>query len=299
MIEVTSCVICEGVIRKVKGALVAPFLAKRIWNRKPFCVDLVECKVCGFMFYNPRPDDEELQRQYKGYRSQEYLEMRHFFEPWYTTKFNLSLASDQHYATRRGHLSSIFRKHTSDRQINRILDYGGDHGNLILGLFENAELFLYDISGARAAKGVIPVSDPGLCKADLIINSNVLEHVGFPRVLVDQILTATPQGGLAFIEVPAEVSLGPKRIFRRIAQIAIMSIKRPELMTQLLHRSALYMMREHINYFTEGCLTTLLRCCGSTVVASGSYPLVAPVGNDCAVWCLVQNGKSIQPGTAQ
>jgi hypothetical protein len=43
MIEITSCAVCDGPIRHVKRALVAPFLAKRIWNRKPFSLDLVRC----------------------------------------------------------------------------------------------------------------------------------------------------------------------------------------------------------------------------------------------------------------
>jgi len=63
MIEITSCAVCDGPIRHVKRALVAPFLAKRIWNRKPFSLDLVRCQACGFMFYNPRLDDAELQRK--------------------------------------------------------------------------------------------------------------------------------------------------------------------------------------------------------------------------------------------
>jgi len=93
MIEVAHCVICNGAIAKVKRALVAPFLAARIWNRKPFCVELVRCKGCGFLFYNPRPDDEELQRLYSDYRKDEYLRMRHASEPWYTAQFNEDLAS--------------------------------------------------------------------------------------------------------------------------------------------------------------------------------------------------------------
>ncbi len=77
MIEASLCVICEGAIIQLKRALVAPFLAKRIWNRTPFCVSLVKCETCGFMFYNPRLDDDELRRLYGSYRSEEYQKMRH------------------------------------------------------------------------------------------------------------------------------------------------------------------------------------------------------------------------------
>ncbi len=286
MIEVSQCVICDGPIRQLKRALVAPFLARRIWNRAPFCVDLVKCESCGFMFYNPRLEDEDLQREYRGYRSEEYLKMRHSFEPWYTAKFNASLAGEAHYVTRRAKLAPIFRRHLGPRKIDRVLDYGGDHGDLVLGLFEGAELFLYDISGATALPGVTPISDPTSCKADLIINSNVLEHVGFPRIEVDQILKAAPGGGLIFLEVPCEAALGMKRIVRRIAQIGLMSLAKPSLVLHIMRPATLYMMHEHINYFTEHALTTLVQRCGATVIDSGTYPLISPAGNEDVAWVL-------------
>jgi hypothetical protein len=178
MIEVSSCVICEGTIRELKRALVAPFVAKRIWNRAPFCVGLVQCDACGFMFYNPRPDEAELQREYDNYRSTEYLRLRHSFEPWYTATFNEGLGSAAHYQVRRAKLTPILRENLSSRKINRVLDYGGDHGSLVIGIFDSAQLFLYDISGAAADPGVTPTSDPAGCKADLIVNSTFLSMWG-------------------------------------------------------------------------------------------------------------------------
>src|ERR1035438_10317459 len=105
MTTVTECVICGGAIRTRRQALVAPFLAKRIWGRKPFQVKLVECQTCGFLFYNPRMNPEEEGRLYANYRSQEYLKMRHDAEPWYTPKFNASLAAPALYDSRRKTLS--------------------------------------------------------------------------------------------------------------------------------------------------------------------------------------------------
>jgi len=51
MIEVSKCVICEGAIVQLKRPG-RSLLAERIWNRTPFCVGLVQCESCGFMFYN-------------------------------------------------------------------------------------------------------------------------------------------------------------------------------------------------------------------------------------------------------
>jgi len=286
MIEASQCVICEGVIVQLKRALVAPFLATRIWNRTPFCVNLVKCGACGFMFYNPRLDDDELRRLYSNYRTPEYQQMRHASEPWYTPKFNTDLASPSSYEIRRAKVEPILREHVGPRKINRILDYGGDRGDLVAGLFSGAEAFVYDISGIPAAAGVTSTNDPAGCKADLIINSNVLEHVGFPRLLVSEILKAAPKGGLVFLEVPCELVFGMTRVSRRLAQIGVMALAHPTLARSIIRPASLYMMHEHINYFTERSLTSLMRSCGGSVIASGSYSSTGRAGKAEMGWCM-------------
>jgi hypothetical protein len=286
MVEVTQCVICDGAIHRLKRAMVAPFLARRIWNRTPFCVDLVRCEACGFMFYNPRLDDADLRLLYGNYRSPEYQQMRHASEPWYTTKFNSDLASPTHYEIRRAKLAPILRQYIGDRKIGRVLDYGGDRGDLVVGLLDGAERFVYDISGIPAAAGVTATLDPAACKADLIINSNVLEHVGFPRLLVNEILQAAPEGGLVYLEVPCEFPFGMTRIARRLAQIGVIALTRPATARFIVHPASLYMMHEHINYYTEQSLTTLMRSCGGTVIAAGSYPMASRAGKADMAWCL-------------
>jgi Methyltransferase domain len=286
MIEVAACVICGGEIRRLKRALVAPFLATRIWNRPPFCVDLVQCNACSFLFYNPRLDAAEEGRLYAGYRSEEYRRMRHASEPWYSVKFNADLASPGSYEIRRREVGAILRQHLGPRKIERVLDYGGDHGDLVRELLENATAFVYDISGMPAADGVTPISDPAGCEADLVINSNVLEHVGFPRRLMEEILQATPAGGLIFLEVPCESPFRLSRLGRRVAQIGIMAVTRPALARSVARPAALYMMHEHINYFTEHSLTTLMRVSGCAVVAAGRYLFDGRAGKGDLAWCL-------------
>ncbi len=286
MIEVSGCVVCDGEIRKRSTALVAPFLAKRIWNRSPFCVALVQCQACGFMFYNPRLDDPEAARLYGGYRSEEYQQMRHAAEPWYTPAFNAGLASQAAYDRRRPVLAAILRQHLGERKIRRVLDYGGDHGDLVCGLVDGAEAFVYDISGVSAVDGVTATSDPVECKADLIINSNVFEHASFPRLLLEGIVKATPPGGTVFLEVPRESPFGSARIFRRVAQVGIVVLTRPALARHVLRPASLYLMHEHINYFSEQSLTTLMRSGGCEVIGSGSYQMAGESKDSIMIWCL-------------
>lgn len=267
-------------------------MAKWTWNRTPFCVNLVECEACGFMFYNPRLDDDDLRRHYSGYRSDEYWRMRHASEPWYTKKFNSDLASARSYEIRRAKLAPILRKTIGQRPIARILDYGGDRGDLVAGLLDGVEPFVYDISGAAPAKGVIATSNPVGCNADLIINSNVLEHIGFPRTMVSEIFKAAPEDGLVFIEVPCELPFGFSRLARRIAQIGIVALLRPSLARFIVRPASLYMMHEHINYFTEHSLSVLVRSCGGMVIDAGSYPYSSSVGSAEMGWCLASKPRS-------
>lgn len=288
MVEVSKCVICEGGIRHLKRALVAPFVAKRTWNRDPFCVDLVRCEACGFMFYNPRLDDDDLQHLYKGYRSEEFRKMRFETEPWYTKSFNNDLASPESYEIRRTVLAPVLKQHLGERKIKRILEYGGDRGDLAAGLIDGAAAFSYDISGTEVAPGVTATKDPASCEADLILNSNVLEHVGFPRVLVNEILQSAPAGGLIFLEVPVEYPFGFYRIARRIAQTCIMTVLRPATIPHVLRPAVLYMMHMHINYFSEHTLNLLTEKCGGKVIASGVYPYGSRAGKADMAWCLAE-----------
>lgn len=285
MIEVSICVVCDGPLRRLKQALVAPFLAQRIWNIPPFTVDLVRCDRCTFAFYNPRLDDADLRRLYANYRLEEYLRMRHASEPWYTAKFNFDLASPESYQKRRATLAPLLKEHLGDRSIRRVLDHGGDRGDLVAGLLEDAAAFVYDISGIPAAPGVMAVSDPATCNPDLIINSNVLEHVGYPREIVRSLLEVT-DGGLVFLEVPVEFPTGIARITRRTAQIGLMALLHPSLARFILRPASLYMMHEHINFFTERSLTALVSECGGKTIASGTYVSSGRGGTADMAWCL-------------
>jgi len=238
------------------------------------------------MFYNPRLDAAEEGRLYTSYRSEEYQRARQDSEIWYTKAFNAELASPSSYELRRRTLGALIRPHMGEREIRRVLDYGGDQGDLVNGLFDGAEAFVYDISGIPAAEGVTSTRDPSECRADLIINSNVLEHVGFPRLLVRDMINALPAGSLVFLEVPFESPFGLARIARRATQIGIMALIRPTLARSVVRPASLFMMHEHINYFTEQSLTTLMLSSDSDVVAAGRYFVDETASKGEMVWCL-------------
>jgi Methyltransferase domain len=286
LIEVRECVICEGGIRRLRRALVAPFLAERIWKRSPFCVDLVGCESCGFMFYNPRLEASEERRLYADYRLGEYQRMRQASEPWYTKRFNAGLASESSYEYRRGLLRGILREHLRGRKVERVLDYGGDRGDLVSGLVDGAAAYVYDISGIAPAKGVTATRDPAGTRADLIVNSNVLEHVGFPRQIVADMVKMAPSGGLIFVEVPSESPFGAMRMMRRVAQIGWMAARRPSLARFVARPASLYLMHEHINFYGPRALGALMRKCGCSMVAQGTYEIGGKLLGGVMAWYL-------------
>jgi hypothetical protein len=238
----------------------------------------VGCDACGFRFYNPRLEPDEEARLYADYRSPEYWQMRHDSEPWYTVKLNTSLGSPASYEARRTQLQSILGRQIKCDQIRRVLDYGGDRGDLVRGLVSGAEAFVYDISGVPPVDGVKAVTNPAECAPDLIVNSNVLEHVGFPQQLVKQMLQVAPVGGMIFLEVPVENPFGFGRLARRTTQIGLVGLLRPRLAPQVVRPATLYMMHEHVNYFTEESLSKLMQTASCTVMAAGR-------SGDMA-WCL-------------
>jgi hypothetical protein len=116
----------------------------------------------------------------------------------------------------------------------------------VVGLLDGPETFVYDISGVPPAAGVTATAAPAECKADLIVNNKVLEHVGFLRLLMRDILPAAREGGLVFLEVSCESPFGSTRIFSRSAQIGIMALTHPSLAEFIVRPATLFMMHENL-----------------------------------------------------
>lgn len=111
----------------------------------------------------------------RGTVSMRYQRMRQSCEPWYTPAFNAKLSSPQSLAVRREKLAPILSAHVAGIDKPRILDFGGDQGQLIQDLIPNAAGYTYDISDVEPLKGIERFRDLSECRArtfDLIICSN-------------------------------------------------------------------------------------------------------------------------------
>jgi hypothetical protein len=93
-----------------------------------------------------------------------------------------------------------------------------------------------------------------------------------------QILQVAPPGALIFVEVPCENPFGFRHLAKRTIQTGLMGLLRPGLALQVVRPATLYMMHEHVNYFTEESLSKLMQADRCSVIAAGRYDQMA--------WCL-------------
>ncbi len=291
MESVGECVVCGAGISTSRKAAIAPFLARRIWNREAFRVELVECRDCGFKFFNPRLTREEEVRLYAGYRDGQYQQERHSFEPWYTEAFNRGLSGPEAWRKRKGRLAQILGQPLSGFDIRRVLDFGGATGELVADLMPHAEPYVYDISGLQPVSRVTKLSSLSECRAhrfDLIVCSNVLEHVSFPRRVLRQIDEIASPGTLIFIEVPCESPFHWRSRAKRIAQATVLAFVRPKLAWSLLRLHTLNLMHEHVNYFSFRSLERLIRLSNWCGIGAGMYRVSDFPTADEMAWSLVR-----------
>jgi hypothetical protein len=265
--------------------MVAPFLAHRIWNREPFAATLEHCRDCEFSFFNPRMEPHEEARLYAGYRDPEYVTERHRFEPWYTPKFNSKVESPKFVGRRK----ELIRRVLIDEvgPVRSIVDFGGARGEVVHDLIPGATAYTYDISHVKPLPGVTACEDLADCRArnaELLLCSNVLEHVGFPQQHLEQMAQACGPDTRVWIEVPLEEPGGRKIRIMRIAQWGVLAITRPRIALQLLRPGLTNLFHEHVNYFTEKSLRALLERRGWQVSRLGTYLLTGYFGRGLMLW---------------
>jgi hypothetical protein len=136
-----------------------------------------------------------------------------------------------------------------------ILDWGGDTG--VNTPFENQRQYLaiYDPSNKPLQQGDILSSNQASTDPyDLIVLSEVLEHIPFPEQTIREIRPYMSSQTLLYIETPFEKL---QREWDGSSSLA----------TQKKH------WHEHINFFTQESLHLLFENCGLTIVAEQTLSL--------------------------
>jgi hypothetical protein len=256
-----SCICCLSSNLRRTPAVLMPFLAKRIFNHDPVEItadwglrdlrqgmayslcNTIECADCGAIFLDYRFSDKELSRLYKGYRGTEYNALRTEFEPAYA-------ATASHYHCRAAYLEAV--ESALSRYLPsqpRVLDWGGDSGINSPFRFLAGKLHVYDISGVEVCAEVTKVSrEECLANAyDLIVCSQVLEHVSYPVRVLQEITSLLRPETILYLEVPLE------EVFRTTGECTARG-------------SAKRHWHEHINFFSPTSLEALAQTCGLQIL---------------------------------
>jgi hypothetical protein len=255
------CICCDGDRLRKSPAVLMPFVAKRVFDWEPVEItpdwgmqtlnlgmayplcNSLQCEDCGALFLDIRFGDVEMDRLYSGYRAADYTVQRDRFEPGYATR-NTTLMERAAYLPL---VEAMIEPHLS-RPLH-ILDWGGDTG-LNTPFRDGADsVSVYDISGLPMAEGVTAVDRAGLAAApfNLVVCSNVLEHVPTPAALLAEITSVMRPETLMYLEVPLEAYVVENAGVENLA-------------ARKKH------WHEHINFFTEAALRALIGRCGLRIV---------------------------------
>lgn len=258
MKQANECPCCGEVNFKKTSAILMPFLSKRIFGYDYVCIDeswnlynfentkaitlchSLQCNNCEFLFCDLRFDDEEMSNLYNDYRGESYVQLRDFYEPGYRIK-NEIINQGINYKSKIESFLSNF----GDYSI--ILDWGGDDG-INTPVFSAKDLYIYDISNKEVLPNftLLQKQDLKNYSYDLIVCSNVLEHVSYPRELLQDIRNYMSKDTVLYIEIPCEKLIMKKEIIDKN------EIKRH--------------WHEHINFYSENSIKELLKACNLNIL---------------------------------
>jgi SAM-dependent methyltransferase len=272
-----------------RPAVMAPFIASYVFGREPWPTSLLECRACGFRFFEGRFSPDEEARLYAGYRGERYFRERHRFEWWYSRRANDGLGQDPgEIAFRKRRMAAALAAVPGTQAIRSVLDYGGDRGQFIPdGLGERR--YVLDLSGTEPVEGVAALrsaGDLGGGSVDLVLCCNLLEHSPQPAALLAAAKGLLGPGGWLYVEVPLErYGLGfvPRggwyrryaaALARHPACLAWVDLYSTafRLKAGLVPPLGILKAHEHLNFFHPPSLAKLLEASGFAVAHCGPSP---------------------------
>lgn len=262
---VETCVTCESGDIEASPAIWMPFISHRAMDLPPLTIDSstgltnipdgiayalcksMLCRRCGHLFVDYRFSESEMTRLYTDYRGDIYAKIRGSYEPGYA-EMNQTLCNGISYLAQveeflRGLLP------TSDLAV---LDWGGDTGINTPFADRRSLLHIFDPSAKDAdVADAVTFSDipDERIDYDLIVLSNVLEHIPFPSDTLKAVRPFMGPQTVLYVEVPLE----------RLQQ----SAQGPPYTGANLKKH----WHEHINFFTAESMGRLLDSCGFAVSA--------------------------------
>jgi len=309
----SHCPCCMSQSFKEQSSVISPFIQEYVLEfrlQSPIC-SLLLCQTCGFSFFKERFSQEEADKLYSEYRSENYFNIRHKHEPWYTKEIN-NLAGDSTEIRKLlfdnfvGERSNLFRLDGS------VLDYGGDKGQYISALFKDSRKYVFDLSEHQPVPNVIKIQQSSLLQQqqfDFIYFCHTLEHLSDPYCSLIDLKEILTDGGYLYIEVPSEFPKFVYHLNNSIYRHYLKWLTRNSLcfkfvdLVSLLFRLKLnwpippfgfIKLHEHINFFTPESLTTILHRAGYEVIDIVEINYKFTSGRNRMIQCLTRISKSAQ-----
>lgn len=241
---------------------------------------LVTCEECSFVFSNIRPSQEELDKVYSGY----------------SRDFGRTEATLQKMRE-----TAVWLKNLSNAK--RVIDVGcGDGG--YLSIFKNLGCQVYGTEfDSRTEEicrnkgitmlqgGIMPLLDEfeGQEKFDLVIFTEVIEHINNPLDVIENISRLLRKGGLMYITTPNFASLERRVLGPQWGMIAYpehISFYSPKTIDLILRKCGyekVFLRTENISVFR------IIQFLNRRKVAAGSTARFDPEGVAAAAQSAVQN----------
>jgi SAM-dependent methyltransferase len=272
---VNSCILCKSTKIDIFPSIISPFIAERIWNSKLHRTSLLKCNKCGFIFHNPRLDEDEEKVLYDNYRGEEYLKQRIKHEQTYSKELNELIGKNPiEIENRKLNLSKILNANLDINKIRNVLDFGGDKGQHIINEFKNIDKYVFDLSRVPTLGDIKTITDiyDSENKFDLITCCHVLEHVSSPIEVLEQIKSFSHEDTIFYLEVPLDnpfiVQLGSSKSIIHYVVRKIMFMK-PIFLKFVcnIKSNEDIIMHEHVNFFSTYSMEMLLDREGFTLIS--------------------------------
>lgn len=274
-----NCVCCYSVNLIRSSSFLMPFIAHRIFNWKPFLIkkewkinsvqqggmvysscNTLLCLECNLIFLDIRFDNEELNRLYRNYRDKSYEQLRSKYEPGYKSINKIQNSPINYINKVETFLSPLLKSN-----IINILDYGGGNGNNTPFKSKNKKniIHIYDVSKQKTCdKRIKIINKKNLLKNyNLIILSNVIEHLSYPAIVICKLKKLMNKDSILYIEVPLEKIV--KKIWKQKKNDKYI----------LAFRKKKY-WHEHVNFYSKKSLIKLLDNNGFKIVKMHILPVL-------------------------
>ncbi len=208
MEKVDKCIICNNTALTTLKGNILPFLKDRMFNNWDIESNFLYCPNCHVCFSEIRPSNDEASRYYQNYMKEEYLNHRKKIEGETINEYEDFLRKDaiKGDILKRKFIGELLERNIDISNIKNVLDFGGGTGALIPEKLEHANKYVYDIDNTPTIENVTKISKDQIKDKqwDLILCSEVLEHVSYPMDIIKEILEILPEGGYLCLDVPYE-----------------------------------------------------------------------------------------------